>query len=336
MSLALPPKRSRGRQSREGEARYRAGIEPFCAEIQQIASTLDFRVSSRGWPYILEEYGLSKGEFDAAQTLINDCRKSGDLPLDICAEDNSRLADHLEDLDDLGPSAFAAGIVGSIQYAHLSYTPFSFWDDLDTYVEVIVEKVDLKSLFSPVCTEFHCPLTNLKGWSDLNSRAAMMRRFAGKEAEGKRCVALYCGDHDPGGLAISDFLLSNMRDLARAVGWCPDKLTIDRFGLNLDFIEAQDLTWIDNLETSSRGRLDDPKHPDHRKPYVQSYLARFGARKVEANALVVRPQAGRDLCRQAILKYVPTGAVRAYEDRLSSIRKTLRSEIAALFDGSAP
>jgi hypothetical protein len=44
------------------------------------------------------------------------------------------------------------------------------------------------------------PLTNFKGWSDLNSRAAMMQRFAEHERQGRRCVALPCGDHDPGGL----------------------------------------------------------------------------------------------------------------------------------------
>jgi hypothetical protein len=111
--------------------------------------------------------------------------------------------------------------------------------------------------------------------------------------------------HDPGGLQISDFLRWNMADLEKAVGWSPENLTIDRLGLNADFINDNGLTWIDNLETSKGGRLDDPRHPDHRKAYVQDYLARFGARKCEANALVVRPPAGRDLLHRAILKYLP-------------------------------
>ena len=48
---------------------------------------MDFDVGSRGWCYMLERHGLRKGDFDDAQRLINTCRKSGDLPLDICAED---------------------------------------------------------------------------------------------------------------------------------------------------------------------------------------------------------------------------------------------------------
>jgi hypothetical protein len=57
-------------------------------------------------------------------------------------------------------------------------------------VEVAVEKLDLRNLFEPVCAEFRVPITNFKGWSDLNSRAAIMRRFKQHEAEGRRGVLL--------------------------------------------------------------------------------------------------------------------------------------------------
>ena len=88
----------------------------------------------------------------------------------------------------------------------------------------------------------HIPFANAKGWGDLNVRADMMRRFQEWEDQGKGCVLLYCGDHDPGGLHISGFLRSNMADLADAVGWSPDHLEINRFGLNYDFIQEQGLT----------------------------------------------------------------------------------------------
>jgi hypothetical protein len=157
-----------------------------------------------------------------------------------------------------------------------------------------------------------------------------MRRLAHWEARGKKCVVLYCGDHDPAGLVISDFLRSNMADLANAVGWSPDNLTVDRFGLNANFIEAQRLTWIDGLETGSGKDLADPGHPDHGKGYVQDYLRRFGARKVEANALVVRPEAGRVLCREAILRYVRTDAPKRYRAMLAPMREQVRQEVARL------
>ena len=237
-SFGILPRRRRGRQTPESEAEYQTQRAAFCRLIRQIRSTMDFKVGSRGWCYILEPHGLTKGDFDVAQALINDCRKTGDLPLDICAEDDSRETVGLQDdLDDPDVESEAQGWVDYVRdHAHRTYTPFGFWDDLDVYVEVAVEKLDLRNLFEPVCAEFFVPITNFKGWSDLNSRAAMMRRFAEHESAGRQCVLLLCGDHDPGGLAITGTMRRNLEDLARAVGWSPHNLVISRFGLNADFI----------------------------------------------------------------------------------------------------
>jgi hypothetical protein len=320
--------------SAAAEAAYVADLEAFCTEILKIKSSLDFAVSSRGWCYILEErIGLGKGDFDQAQSLINDCRKSGLLPINICAQDSARAALHVEAIDDGSPEEEAADWIATLEEAHNRYTPFSIWEDQEHYVEMWVEKIDLRSLFSPICSMFRVPLSNIRGWNDINSRAASMLRFKQWEAKGNKCVLLYCGDHDPGGLAISDWIRSNLRDLSEAVGWEPDNLTIDRFGLNYDFIQSNNLSWIDNLETSSGGRLDDPRHKDHFKPYVQDYIRQFGVRKVEANALVVRPQEGRRLCEAAIKRYLPENARGDYEDALEIEREKVRTEIARLLAG---
>jgi hypothetical protein len=94
MSAITLPIRARGAPSPRQEASYRRDLSAWCEAILEINSTLDFRVSSRGWCYILEQNGvLTKGDFDKAQRLINDCRKSGDLPIDICSEDEGRQID---------------------------------------------------------------------------------------------------------------------------------------------------------------------------------------------------------------------------------------------------
>jgi hypothetical protein len=329
--LSFLPKLSPLRPSAATKAVYRDGVAAFCATLLEVQSRLDFAVGSRGWAYVLEgERLIDKHEIDLAEKLINDCRKNGDLPLDICSEDEGRAAEHLESIDDEGPKEFAQGWIDYLDRAHQGYTPFSFWDDLDVYVQMTVEKVDLKNLFAPVCAGVHIATFNVSGWNDINCRAAIMRRFARWEALGKQCVLLHCGDHDPGGLRISNFIRSNMEDLSRAVGWHPRNLIIDRFGLNAEFIRDQGLTWIDNLETGSGERLDDPDHPDHYRDYVQSYLAQFGARKVEANALVVRPEAGRHLCRRAILAHIPASAIDEYAAKLARARAQARAAITRL------
>jgi hypothetical protein len=301
----------------------------FCALIRQIEGTLDFKVSSRGWCYILEEHGLTKGDFNVAQDVINVARKSGLLPFDICAEDEARLPTVWEQVSDENPEEFAEAWIEAIEKAHGTYAPISFWESQDHYVEMLVEKIDLKTLFAPICRRYRVPIANARGWSDINGRAGMMRRFKQWEDRGKQCVLLYCGDHDPAGLNISDSLMALFEEMERAVGWNPSRLIIERFGLNADFIEANDLTWIDNLETSSGGDLASSSHKDHFKPYVQNYLQRFGARKVEANALVVRPEQGRRLCRDAVIKYIDADGIAEYQAALKAAREQAREAIAS-------
>src|SRR5215831_20775794 len=101
----LPPHRP----SAATKAAYQDKVAVFCAVILELQSRLDFAVGSRGWAYILEgERYIDKNEIDAAQDLINACRKSGDLPLDICSDDK-RAAENVEDLDS-DPQEMAADL----------------------------------------------------------------------------------------------------------------------------------------------------------------------------------------------------------------------------------
>jgi hypothetical protein len=81
------------------------------------------------------------------------------------------------------------------------------------------------------------------------------------------------------------------------------------------------------LETSSGKRLDDKSHPDRYKAYVDDYIKEFGVRKCEANALVVKPDIGRQLCCDAILQHVPIDAVERYERRLEELRQQLKAAL---------
>jgi len=293
---------------------------------------LIFQSARGGWCYILEEHGLSKGDFDNAQEVIAECRRQRLLPMDIVAEDGARAFENLEFIDDTSPEEEAADILKRALYGVENYWPFSFWDDQDYYLEMLVEKVDLKTLFGPICNRFNIPIANARGWSDLNTRWAMLERIREHADAGRHCVILYCGDHDPAGLNISESLRRNLSELLTQAEWLRlmDQLTVDRFGLNADFIAANNLTWIDNLETGSGRSLADPRHKDHGCAYVQNYIRQFGVRKVEANALVVRPVAGRELCQQAILKYLPADAPQKYRAALKSHRKQVRAELVRL------
>jgi hypothetical protein len=309
----------------ENRRRQRA----FATFLKEIASTLNFKVGARGWCYILEEHGFEKGQFDAIQDHITECRKNGLLPIDFTAEDDNRAWDNLEQPDREDPREFAQAWVNAAAECADRYQPGSFWDFQDTFVALAVEKIDLKNLFLPVCEEYRVPICNAKGWSDLNSRAQAMLRFKAHEDAGRRVVLLYCGDFDPVGLKISDTLKKNFRDLMNADGvdWNPENLIVERFGLNRDFVEEQGLTWTDNLETSSGKSLADPRHEWHKMEFVQTWLREIGERKVEANTLVVRPDAGRQLCRDAIEKYLDLEAITDYQAWLAEQRLAVRSAL---------
>jgi hypothetical protein len=328
------PRRKRGGQSAAVEAEFERVLTEWCREIIRVADTMDYKIGARDWCYVLEFAGsLTKGEFDAGEKLISACRKDGHLPVDICGNDKGRPTANLKDIDRTSVEEEAEDIIARMQEGYRAYHPFSLWANQEYFVQAAVEKMGVYSLFEKPTGEFHVPLVNIGGWSDINSRVAMMRRCAYWEARGKKCVLLIFVDHDPGGLHIASFLQKNLADLSDAVGWSPDNLIIDRFGLNLDFIRRHRLTWIDNLETSSGERLDDPKHHDHHKDYVQAYITQFGVRKVEANALVVCPEAARELCRQAILKYVSQSAIEKYRRRLAAEQRKVQRTVRELLNG---
>jgi hypothetical protein len=168
-TLAMP-KRSPGRPSPEAQVRYDDALEKWCAAIIKMAEERakqpdNFDVSSRGWCYLLEPHGLLKGDFDSAQNLINDCRKSGLLPIDICCEDSRRSADNLEDLNNPGPKVEAAEIVRYVNNAEDYYHPHSFWEAQDYYIEMMVEKIDIKNLFRIECEPFRVPIVNAEAGS---------------------------------------------------------------------------------------------------------------------------------------------------------------------------
>ncbi len=325
------PRRSRGNQSEAQREQYQKEVAVFCDTILQIRSSLDFEVGSRGWCYLLEEYGLSKADFDQAQALIGDCRKDGSLPIDIVSEDQAREFHCEETVHGSDVEGISEGLRDNVLSWWEEYIDRSFWENQNHYVQMLVEKIDLRSLFKPVCDKYRVRIGNAKGWSDIGQRANMMRKFGYWEEQGKQCVLLYCGDHDPSGLVISEYLRGNLREMRDAVGWDPGSLIIDRFGLNYDFIQSAGLTWIENLITGSGKNLADPKHKDHRKPYVQDYIRSYGIRKCEANALVKRPDLGRQLCHDAILKYIDEAEMEIYQAEVEVKRHEMKEAVENRF-----
>lgn len=309
-------------------------LEDFANQIQRISRTIGFKVSSRGWCYILEGYRLiNKDQFDKVDNLINSCRRYGYLPIDFVAEESSRQFSGIEEPDDGSVVEVFGNYLRGAMHASDHFTP-DWWNGEEYYIQMVVEKIDLVTLFSPVCEIFKIPIANAKGWSSMLQRAEYARRFAEAENNGLKCVLLYCGDHDPDGLRISEFIQTNLEDLKDiqwddgTPGFDPADLIIERFGLNYDFIIQNRLTWIDNLITGSGKNLASPAHKNNKMQYVQHYIKTVGIRKCEANSIVTNPRNARDLCRQAIEKYLGADA----EERFLQKRDAIRVEFKNFLD----
>jgi len=304
-------------------------LHEFADYIKGLSGEIGFRVSARGWAYLLETRRLiNKDEFDRVNSLINQCRKKGLLPINFVAEDSARLFQGVEIpasvdvISDLGEWLRAS--VDTAENYHLDW-----WDGEEFYIQMVVEKVDLVTLFSPICREYHIPIANAKGWSSILQRAQYARRFLEAERQGLKCIFLYCGDHDPDGLRISDFIRKNLVDIQQVrwsdgtPGYSPFKLVIERFGLNYDFIEQNQLTWIDNLITGSGLNLASPAHRNYKMEYVQQYLKEIGERKCEANAVVTMPAQARNLVRGVIEGYLGEDALDRFEEKRQVVRDQL-------------
>jgi len=312
---------------RLGDPNYEARLEEFTNEILALnrQRTNPVKYSSRGWCYLLEGLGkISKGEFDAAQKAINDCRKIGLLPIDFVAEDQDITRRFMGIHTASDPGVLLKHLRKDVEEM-LNNLPFyatDYWTDEEYYVMMCVEKGDILNLFEPICRKYHVPIVNSKGWAPILLRAHIAALSQRAEAKGLTPVLLLFYDHDPDGVKITSRFRENLRDCEGGTGWSPDELIIDRFGLNKEDIDKYNLTWIENLRTSSGRESRD-----------WEYINQYGRRKCEANALFKNDEtlrAGEEICSKAIERYYGDDA----KERFNKKEENSRQKLKPIYDAS--
>lgn len=297
---------------RLGDETYEERLESFADKILEIEAqrTKHVKYSSRGWCYLLEGLGLiNKGEFSSAQKAINDCRKMGSLPIAFVAEDQDMTRRFKGIIEASNPVALLEEIKNEVSkfLKSLPSRTTDYWEGEEYYVMVCVEKGDLLSLFKPVCDEYNVPIVSSKGWAPILLRASIAILSQRAEADGLTPVLLMFYDHDPAGIKITDTFRKNLRDCERGMGWSPDELIIERFGLNKSDIDRYNLMWIENLRTGSGRESQD-----------YEYIDKYGKRKCESNALFKNDatlRAGEEICKKAIEKYYGADAKKRFKEK---------------------
>jgi hypothetical protein len=169
---------------------------------------------------------------------------------------------------------------------------------------------------------------NSKGWSDMLSRNELVQRFKKAEEIGLIPVLLYYGDFDPAGIKIAETLKKNIIDLKNATKWNPDNLIIDHFGLTIDFIEDNDILWIDNLITGGKRNLGklynqykEGKENIKLFDYEIKYIEKYGVKKCEANAILPIKEIAIEDCEKTIQKYLGLNPFETYDKKLKKNQK---------------
>lgn len=307
--------------------------------IELMSRETGYRFGPRGWAYYAEGLGLiTKGEFARFEKLLTDMRKDGDLDPEVIEPDASRMATEVVDFDASRdtPEELAQYAIDEISDRLRSWADIfhetGYWDDLDYYVEMIVEKKDLVQIFRSTADHYNVRITNGKGDTDIHTRLAMLKRFRDHANNGRRCILLAIGDHDPKGLHIVDGLHRTIMSCSNLKGldWYDPEFEVVPVGLTEEQINALDLMKIGNLETGGGRDLSDPRHPDHFKPYVQDYIARFGVWKCEANALVGNPAKAKILLESAINRFIPITHPEDIRAKNEPGKEAVRGEISRL------
>lgn len=299
----------------------------FSHTLKEMQRGINFKVSSRGWCYLMEQAGyINKSQFNKVDMAINRCRKEGYLPVDFVAEEAARAFTGVEKPSDGTVQDTLEWMLRDVLDGAKYFIP-DWWEGEEYYIQILVEKIDLKTLFTPICRKFKIPIANAKGWSSILQRAEYARRFKEAEQAGLKCVLLYCGDHDPDGLRISDTIRKNLYDLQDIswkdgeIGYDPSNLIIERFGLNYDFIVKNNYTWIDNLITGSGMDLASASHKNNKLPYVRQYLKEIGERKCEANAIVTTPDAAEGLIIDEIQRWLGEDALDRFQAKTNTVKR---------------
>jgi hypothetical protein len=164
------------------------------------------------------------------------------------------------------------------------------WDDQPYYLEVMVEKQALEGVLTPVCNELDITFMANKGYSSASAFYRAGKRFRQRALEGKKCVVLYLGDHDPSGIDMTRDIFERVpllggTPLTRDTMPTPLDMTVNRLALNIAQVRKYNPPENPARQTDSR---------------CIGYMAKFGRSSWELDAL--EPSVLADLVRKAVMK----------------------------------
>lgn len=192
-------------------------------------------------------------------TLISDARDAGLIPWDAIEDRGRGIRPWLIEEDELS-------VVDGIEHQFA----LDFWQRQNVYVEVWIEKDALSDVVKRPCQRWRVPFMPCKGYLSASEAWRAGQRFKEAHEEGRECVLIHLGDHDPSGTDMT-------RDNAARVELYSDGAEVDvrRIALNMDQVERYNPP--PNPLKVKGGKLSDSR--------ALAYLERFGRESWELDAL---------------------------------------------------
>src|SRR5690606_30248441 len=139
-----------------------------------------------------------------------------------------------------------------------------WWEGQENYVEVWIEKDALVGVVERPCNRHRVRYFSCRGYSSQTEQYNAGKRFYDMSSQGKNCIVLHLGDHDPSGIDMS----RDNQD--RLDMFSESNVTLHRIALNMDQIEEVN-------PPPNPAKLTDSR--------VGNYMALYGKKSWELDAL---------------------------------------------------
>jgi hypothetical protein len=132
----------------------------------------------------------------------------------------------------------------------------NLWETQDNYIEIWVEKDALIAVVEQAANQFNCPCFSCRGYSSQTAIHDAAMRFIEKAEQGKDCILIYLGDHDPSGLDMT-------RDIRERLIGFDARVDVRRIALNQDQVDLYKPPVNPAKITDSRAKEYIAKHGIH-------------------------------------------------------------------------
>ncbi len=174
------------------------------------------------------------------------------------------------------------------------------WADQENYIECWVEKEALAGVVGQICTQLDVPFFACKGYVSQSEMWGAAQRIKERANQGRGCILLYLGDHDPSGIDMT----RDIRDRLQLFDAFP---TLYRIALNRDQIEQYN-------PPPNPAKMTDSRYAD--------YIATHGTKSWELDAL--EPAVITALIDDRVSRYRDQEKWDAVKERESGQRALLR------------